>query len=25
MRLRDDPRIRFGQFHSIIDLARQAR
>jgi hypothetical protein len=23
MRLRDDPRLRFGQFHNIIDLARR--
>ena len=23
MRLRDDPRLRFGQFHNILDLARQ--
>jgi hypothetical protein len=22
MRLRDDPRLRFGQFHNILDLAR---
>ena len=25
MQLRDDPRIRFGQFHNIIDLARRRR
>lgn len=25
MQLRDDPRIRFGQFHSIIDLAQRRR
>jgi hypothetical protein len=23
MRLRDDPRLRFGQFHNILDLARR--
>ena len=23
MRLREDPRLRFGQFHNILDLARQ--
>jgi hypothetical protein len=25
MRLRDDPRLRFGQFHNILDLARRRR
>jgi hypothetical protein len=25
MQLRDDPRIRFGQFHNIIDLAQRRR
>ena len=24
MRLRDDPRLRFGQFRNILDLARRA-
>jgi hypothetical protein len=23
MKLRDDPRLRFGQFHNILDLARR--
>jgi hypothetical protein len=25
MKLRDDPRLRFGQFHNILDLARRRR
>jgi hypothetical protein len=25
MKLRDDPRLRFGQFHNILDLARRPK